>query len=95
MALKIVWQNPLRPRGVELKVHRLGTDQFGSVYAATNIDARQEFDLLLCQMLCLPDKAQQNARQLLSKHKDLTTNNCFSQASGIFCRCFGLIRRRF
>ena len=94
MALKIVWRNPLLPPGVELKVQRLGTDQFGSVYAATNIDIRQEFNLLLCQMLCLPDKGQQNDRQPLLRHKAQTTNDCVAQHPGIFCGCFGLIRRR-
>ena len=93
MALKIVWRNPLMPRGVELNVQRLGTDQFGSVYAATNIDIRQEFNLLLCQLLCLPEKGQQNDRQLLLRD-NARTNNCSAQDPGIFCGCFGLIRRR-
>ena len=93
MALKIVWRNPLLPRGVELKVQRLGTDQFGSVYAATNIDIRQEFNLLLCQMLCLPEKGQQN-RQPMLRDNAWTKNNCLAQDPGIFCGCFGLVRRR-
>lgn len=94
MALNIVWRNPLRPRSVERKIKRIGSHQFGSVYAVTNVDVRHEFELLLSQILSFPCQREENDGQLLSQHKSWTMSHCFAQAPGIFCGCFGLIRRR-
>jgi len=56
MALKIIWSNPLRPRRGRCEIRRIGSCQFGSVYEVTDIDSRQEFDVLDCQVLPLPDR---------------------------------------
>lgn len=47
MALEIVWRNPLPLARTEHKLQRIRSDQFGAVYAVTNPDLRQEFELIL------------------------------------------------
>lgn len=47
MALEIVWRNPLPLARTEHKLQRIRSDQFGAVYAVTDLDLRQEFELIL------------------------------------------------
>ena len=47
MRLEIVWRNPLPLARTEHKVQRIKSDQFGAVYAVTNPDFTEEFELIL------------------------------------------------
>jgi hypothetical protein len=46
MKLEIVWRNPLPQTKVEHTLHRLSTDEFGTVYSVTNLDLTQQFELI-------------------------------------------------
>ena len=45
--LEIVWRNPLPLTRTEHNLQRIRSDQFGTVYAVTNPDLTQEFELIL------------------------------------------------
>jgi hypothetical protein len=47
MEMEIVWRNPLSLARVEHTLQKLSSDQFGAVYAVTNLDLVQEFELIL------------------------------------------------
>ena len=46
MKLEIVWRNPLPQTRVEHTLHRVSTDEFGTVYSVTNPNLTQQFDLI-------------------------------------------------
>lgn len=47
MALAIVWRNPVPLIKTKRTLQRISRNQFGAVYAVTNPDLMQEFELIL------------------------------------------------
>ena len=48
MEPEIIWRNPLPLARIEHTLQKISNDQFGAVYAVTNLDLVQEFELILC-----------------------------------------------
>ena len=46
MEMKIVWRNPMPLIRTKRTLQRIRRDQFGTVYAVSTLDLRQEFELL-------------------------------------------------
>ena len=46
MALKVVWKNPLRLIRTKPTLRKIGSDQFGDLYAVTAQDYTREFEVL-------------------------------------------------
>jgi len=46
MELKIVWRNPVPLIRTKRTLQRIRRDQFGTVYAVSALDLRQEFEVL-------------------------------------------------
>jgi hypothetical protein len=47
MDLKIVWRNPLPLIRTKRTLERIRSDPFGALYAVTNPDLTQQFELIL------------------------------------------------
>jgi len=47
VALKVVWKNPLPLIRTKPTLWKIGSDQFGAVYAVTAQDYTREFEVLL------------------------------------------------
>jgi hypothetical protein len=50
MELKIVWRNPLLLIRTKRTLERIKSDQFGALYAVTNPDLTQQFELILSEV---------------------------------------------
>jgi hypothetical protein len=46
MEIKIVWRNPLPVIRTKRTLQRIRRDQFGTAYAISALDLRQEFEVL-------------------------------------------------
>ncbi len=47
MELKIVWRNPLPLIRTKRTLQRIRSDPFGALYAVTNPDLEQQFELIV------------------------------------------------
>jgi hypothetical protein len=50
MDLQIVWRNPLPLIRTKRTLQRIRSDQFGALYAVTNPDLTQKFELILSEV---------------------------------------------
>jgi hypothetical protein len=50
MPLAIVWRNPLPLIRTKRTLQRISSDQFGAVYAVTNPNLSQQFELILSKV---------------------------------------------
>jgi hypothetical protein len=50
MELKIVWRNPLPLTRTKRTLERIRSDRFGALYAVTNPDLTQQFELILSEV---------------------------------------------
>jgi hypothetical protein len=50
MELKIVWRNPLPLIRTKRTLQRIRSDPFGALYAVTNPDLAQQFELIVSEV---------------------------------------------
>ena len=50
MELKIVWRNPLPLIRTKRTLQRIRSDPFGALYAVTNPDLAQQFELIMSEV---------------------------------------------